>query len=134
MAQAWYETGGDLLTAGALAILAKKLIEGSTTTRLLPVGTTTSRFFGGRSDITQEEWKKGFQEMMDFSTPYKPIDISRLPISAQTGEKLDHYPTGNLFGLGPITEIKQAVDIQPYVGPSTFKFGTKIDNSGKLSL
>jgi hypothetical protein len=71
---------------------------------LLP---TTGRFFGGRSDITKAEWQKGFKEMMDFSTPYTPIDISHMG----KGEKLDFYPRGDLFGLGPITEIKQPVTI-----------------------
>lgn len=121
----------ELLGAGALAILAKKLMEGATTTSL-PVGTTTGRFFGGRPDITQEEYQKGLTTFLqDLSAGpgafkgYGPDDLG--PGTRDPKEIVSLWQPGSI-------DLKMPVDIQPYVGPSTFKFGTKIDNSGKLSL
>ena len=118
----------ELLGAGALAILAKKLMEGATTTKLpiKPQGLL-------RQGLSQEEYKKGLTTFLqDLSAGpgafkgYGPNDLGAGP--------RDPKQIFSLWQAGPITEITQAVDIQPYVGPSTFKFGTKIDNSGKLAL
>ena len=118
----------ELLGAGALAILAKKLMEGATTTTLpiKPQGLI-------RQGLSPEEYQKGIttflQDLSAGAGAYKGNGF-------EAGYKKDYDPKQifSLWQAGPITEIKQAVDIQPYVGPSTFKFGTKIDNSGKLAL
>jgi len=123
----------DLLGAGALAFIAKKLIEGAKTTYSPAVGTATSRFFGTSDPtMTQAEYQKGLQTFLqDLSAGSGAYAGNGL----ETGYKKDYDPKQqvSLFQGGAI-DLTMPLDIQNYVGPSTFKFGTKIDNSGKLSL
>ena len=119
----------ELLGAGALAYLAKKLIEGSTTTKIIP--TTPGGFFGYGQ--TQEQYRKGLTTFLqDLSAGQGAYQGNGF----EAGYKKDYDPK-QIFSFwqpGDIVSITQPVDIQPYVGPSTFKFGTMIDNSGKLAL
>jgi len=116
----------DLLGAGALAILAKKLMEGATTTTLsIPQGLI-------RQGLSPGEYQKGLTTFLqDLSAGpgafkgYGPDDLG--PGTRDPKEIVSLWQPGAI-------DLKQPVDIQPYIGPSTFKFGTKIDNSGKLSL
>ena len=119
----------ELLGAGALAYIAKKLIEGSTTTKLIP---TKSQGLL-RQGLTPEQYTKGLTTFLQ--------DLSAGPGAYkgngfEAGYKKDYDPKQfvSFFQPGDIVSITQPVDIQPYVGPSTFKFGTMIDNSGKLAL
>jgi len=123
----------ELLGAGALAILAKKLIEGSTTTNLIPKKPTRMLGFSTSQEFEQaiNKWA-GVKPSQQVSGGYK---VSQKLVRGGEGPRVwDPKQILSLWQAGPITEITQAVDIQPYVGPSTFKFGTKIDNSGKLAL
>ena len=95
----------ELLGAGALAILAKKLMEGATTTTLpiKPQGLITQ-------GLSQEEYKKGLttflQDLSAGPGAYKGNGL-------EPGYKKDYDPK-QIFSLwepGPITEIKQPVII-----------------------